>query len=297
MKTDKSAELKRLIIYLVLAFAISWIPWMILNSMYGFEAWFMGDKAFTFLWVLLISAGGPAIANVLTRLITKEGFDDGLLRLRLKGNVKYYVMAAAVPVACGLLRGLLLTLLYGDIGGEAANPGLAGISMLMYSLPLSLAMAFNTFGEEYGWRGYMNQKLGALTNKPVTIIVGGIIWGVWHAPLTVNGHNFGTDYPGFPWLGIVLMSAYCILIGIFLMWLTEKTGSIYPAAIAHSANNNGAAYSASAILRGIPENMKPSFASNQVSFFSVALVYVAFTFIAVKLSRREPAPEPAAAEA
>ena len=284
--TDKKKELKRLIIYLVLAFSIAWIPWIILNSLYSYEEWFTGDMAFPFAWLLLISGGGPAIANLLTRLITKEGFDDELLRLKLRGNIKYYVIAVIIPIAAGLLRGLVLTLLYGDISGAAANPGLMGASLIVQSLPISLVMAFNTFGEEYGWRGYMNQKLGALTNKPVTIIVGGILWGVWHAPLTVKGHNFGTDYPGFPWLGIVLMCAFCIMTGIFLMWLTDKTGSIYPAAIAHSALNNGCNYSTLAVVRGIAEDTKQTLSMSIVIFSLTGIIFAMFAVFMIKDSRK-----------
>ena len=284
--TDKKKELKRLIIYLVLAFGIAWIPWIILNSLYSYEEWFTGDMAFPFAWLLLISGGGPAIANVLTRLITKEGFDDELLRLKLRGNIKYYVIAVTIPIAAGLLRGLVLTLLYGDISGAAANPGLIGASLIVQSLPISLVMAFNTFGEEYGWRGYMNGKLGALTNKPVTIIVGGILWGVWHAPLTVKGHNFGTDYPGFPWLGIVLMCAFCIMTGIFLMWLTDKTGSIYPAAIAHSALNNGCNYSTLAVVRGIAEDTKQTLSMSIVMFSLMGIIFAVFAVFMIKDSRK-----------
>ncbi len=283
---DRKTELKRLIIYLVLAFGIAWLPWIILNSLYGYEEWFTGDMAFPFAWLTLISGGGPAIANVLTRLITKEGFDDELLRLKLRGNVKYYVIAVSVPIAAGLLRGVVLTLLYGDINGAAANPGLMGASLIVQSLPMSLVMAFNTFGEEYGWRGYMNGKLGALTNKPVTIIVGGILWGVWHAPLTVKGHNFGTDYPGFPWLGIVMMCAFCIMTGIFLMWLTDKTGSIYPAAIAHSALNNGSNYSTLAVVRGIAEDTKQTLSMSIVMFSLMGIIFAVFAVFMIKDSRK-----------
>ena len=41
--------------------------------------------------------------------------------------------------------------------------------------------AWNTFGEEFGWRAYMNQKMEPLLGTTGTVIVGGIIWGVWHA--------------------------------------------------------------------------------------------------------------------
>ena len=68
--------------------------------------------------------------------------------------------------------------------------------------------------------------------------MGGFLWGLWHAPLTIAGHNFGVDYWGYPWWGIVQMCLMCIPMNAFLTLLTEKTKSIYPASFAHMLNNN-----------------------------------------------------------
>lgn len=235
---NRSNDIKRIVIYLLLSFSIAWIPWIFMNSRYGFYDWFTGEKHNTFLWLLLISCGAPAIANVLTRIITKEGITDDLLRLKLKGHLKYYLLALLLPLAVGLIRAVIAQNLHMD--EDAAVSGVMTASVIMQALWLSLVMAFNTFGEEYGWRGYLYPKLEEITNRPTALILGGIIWGLWHAPLTVKGHNFGTDYPGFPYVGILLMCGFCVILGIFFHWLTLKTGSIYPASIAHSATNNGA---------------------------------------------------------
>lgn len=235
---NRSNDIRRIVIYLLLSFLIAWIPWIIMNSLFDFYGWFTGEKQYAFLWLNLISGGSPAIANVLTRIITKEGVTDDLLRLKLKGNLKYYMLAFLLPLAVGLIRAVMVQKLH--IGENAALSGIMTASVIMQALWISPVMAFNTFGEEYGWRGYLYPKLEAVANKPMAIIAGGIIWGLWHAPLTVKGHNFGTDYPGFPWLGILLMCVFCVVLGIFFHWLTQKTGSIYPASIAHSATNNGA---------------------------------------------------------
>ena len=61
---------------------------------------------------------------------------------------------------------------------------------------------------------------------------------MWHAPLTIAGHNFGTDYPGYPFAGIGLMCLMCIFMNIFLTLLTEKTKAISPASCCHMVNNN-----------------------------------------------------------
>lgn len=84
----------------------------------------------------------------------------------------------------------------------------------------------------------MMPKLIELMGMPKAIIVGGIIWGLWHAPLTCVGHNFGMDYPGFPYLGIILMCLFCTALGTVLMYVTIKTNSIWPAAFMHAVNNS-----------------------------------------------------------
>ena len=109
-------------------------------------------------------------------------------------------------------------------------------------LPLAMIVSgtiasFAAFGEESGWRGYMMPKLFQLMGRVPALIAGGIIWGLWHAPLTCIGHNFGTDYPGFPYTGIVRMCVFCVFMGIILTFVTERSGSIWPAAILHAVNN------------------------------------------------------------
>ena len=84
----------------------------------------------------------------------------------------------------------------------------------------------------------MMPKLIELMGMPKAIIFGGIIWGLWHAPLTCVGHNFGMDYPGFPYVGIVLMCLFCTALGTVLIYVTIKTNSIWPAAFMHAVNNS-----------------------------------------------------------
>ena len=235
--TNKKLEWKRVLIFVLIAFVITWIPEIIMTKTVGFDEYFFSPK---YLLVTMYSMLTPAIANVLTRLITKEGWGESYLHLHLQKNVKYYLFAAFFPAVSSIIGGVLISIFFGrlDFGAsfERYSPMfMLGVSLTMISL--SLPNAFYCFGEEFGWRAYLYPKLEKLMGTPGAVIIGGIIWGVWHAPLTVKGHNFGTDYWGFPWLGILLMCAFCILIGAVFMWLTKKTGSVYPAAIAHAVNN------------------------------------------------------------
>ena len=235
--TNKKAEIKRVLIFVFITFVITWIPEIIMTNTVGFDELFTSPK---YLLINLYSMLTPAIGNVLTRVITKEGLAESYLHLNLQKNVKYYLFAMLFPAVSSVIGGALISVFFGKLDFAASferySPMfMAGISLTVISL--SLPNAFYCFGEEFGWRAYLYPKLEKLTGTPGAVIIGGIIWGVWHAPLTVKGHNFGTDYWGYPWLGIVIMSLFCIFIGAVLMWLTKKTGSVYPAAIAHAVNN------------------------------------------------------------
>ena len=97
------------------------------------------------------------------------------------------------------------------------------------------------FGEEWGWRGYLLPKMNKLLPTIPTLLITGVIWGLWHAPLTIIGHNYGIGYPGFPYTGIAMMCLFCVVLGVFMSYVTLKTKSCLPAVIAHGAVNGIAA--------------------------------------------------------
>ena len=237
--TNKKAEWKRIAIFVIISFALTWIPEIILNKTVGFDVWF-SDSRYGLLGILLMFP--PAAANLITRALTKEGMKNSFLHLNLKGNIKFYLIALLLPVLIGAMSGICLELFFGkpDFGAVFKNTSptlMAGI--ILNILSLSAVMAWYAFGEEFGWRAYLYPKLEKLIGTPWTCLLGGVIWGLWHMPLTAEGHNFGRDYWGFPWLGIILMTVSCIADGFILMWLTKKSGSIFPAAIFHACGNSG----------------------------------------------------------
>ncbi len=284
--TNKKTELKRLLIFLFFAFVLSWIPAIIFNKTIGYHEWFETNKYPVLFWFV---GYGPALANILTRMITKEGWHDSMLHLKLKGNIKYYLIAVFALVAIGIVEGVLATIIYGNSDFSDMGAGLNGMQIagtvltVIVTIPL---MAFNTFGEEFGWRGYMNQKMESLLGTTGTVVVGGIIWGLWHAELTVVGHNFGTEYDGYPYLGILAMCISCTFLGMGLMWLTKKTGSVYPAAIMHAANNFGVLSIGQYFMSGIPEEQ--SFTIADILLLSVPdfILGLVFLFLMLRDNRK-----------
>ena len=92
------------------------------------------------------------------------------------------------------------------------------------------------FGEELGWRVYLQDRLFTLLGGYKGVLVLGIIWGIW---LTMNA--MGYNFSGQPILGNALMTVFTILFGIILSYAVLKTGSIWIAVIMHLINNKLAA--------------------------------------------------------
>ncbi len=241
-KAGKKLTITRLVVYCVLAYLPLYVFVPIINAVTGDPMFGADASERTMRIAQAFGAFGmfaPALAHLLTRIFTKEGFKDLKLFPNFKGNMRYYLAAVGVKI----LESIVITLMFAGIFLKGENvfllgEGGTGIALLLAQISYSVIIFFPAFGEEWGWRGYMMPKLTELMPKPAAVITGGVIWGLWHAPLTVSGHNFGTDYPGFPFLGIACMCGLCIVSNAFFTLLTEKTGSIYPASIAHMVNNN-----------------------------------------------------------
>ena len=242
---EKKQIIVRLVIFCVLAYIPLYVLTPILNVVCG-ELIYSEDisnKTAVVAYALgVFGMFAPAVAHLLTRLFTKEGFQNTYLGLNIKGNAHYYIASIFVKL---LEVSVLMLLIWGIfMKGLTLSEAFPmedmqmKIGTFLLQLAFSIILFFPSFGEEWGWRGYMMPKLMQIMNKPAAIVVGGIIWGLWHAPLTVSGHNFGTEYKFYPWLGILLMCIYCILVNALLTLLAERTKSIYPASFCHMINNN-----------------------------------------------------------
>lgn len=88
------------------------------------------------------------------------------------------------------------------------------------------------FGEEYGWRGVLAEELRPLGLGRATALTG-VLWGFWHAPIIVLGHNYGTEWG---W-GIPAMIAWTVPLSFLLTAVRERTGSVLAPSILHGAYN------------------------------------------------------------
>ena len=188
----------------------------------------------------------PAICAMATiTLVTGERIRNFGIRL---GRIKYYAWAFLIPIAVNG-SAYILTHILGLAKLDPSMPGLApllaDVTIPMEQLiPIILAQALFlgpltglpfTFGEEFGWRAFLLSKLLPL-GRERAIILHGVIWGVWHAPVIAMGHN----YPGYPLIGSILMVVSTIFLGTFLGWIYFASNSIVAPSLAHGAINQSA---------------------------------------------------------
>jgi CAAX protease family protein len=233
-------------VYLVLAFSMAWISWSI--------AWFAGVNAenlLKFQMAILPGTFAPAIAAWLVRKwVTQEGFVDAGLRLT-PFRARYYVFAILLPFAV-VATIVMLAMILGSsrpdwsvqralrvlmlgISGSAHVPATPAHFWLVLPLLLPLQSILVTpllWGEEFGWRGYLQIRLFA--RRPLlAAFATGLIWGVWHYPLILMGYQ----YPHNPLLGLIVFPVSTILLSIIFGWLRLRSGSIWSTCVAHSATN------------------------------------------------------------
>ncbi len=228
--------------YLLISFGLAWILWEIAIE--------IGPSARDPLFQLAILPGAmaPAVAAVIVRKwITREGFADAGLRLNLR-QWRYYLAGWLLPVVVvSVIVALAIGLGISDpdfslrrgiwqLGppGTVAPPLPSGIFALVafQSIIAALVATPILFGEEFGWRGYLQLRL--LRDRPLlAAIATGIIWSLWHLPINLRGYNF----PDNPVLGMAIFTISAILLSIIFGWLRLKTGSIWSASLGHSATN------------------------------------------------------------
>ncbi|MGA2070104.1 MAG: CPBP family intramembrane glutamic endopeptidase [Sedimentisphaerales bacterium] len=88
------------------------------------------------------------------------------------------------------------------------------------------------FGEELGWRGLLQRELGFMGFWKSSAVIG-VIWGIWHAPIILQGHN----YPRHPFTGVFMMTILTLLWSPVFSYIRLKANSVIAAAIFHGSLN------------------------------------------------------------
>lgn len=196
----------------------------------------------------LFSAGAmflPMLAVIITQVICKEPILNGV-GISFKFNRWWVIGWLLIPIIALAIVGMTLLM-----PGAKWTPDSDTMKLVLKSMPegfgvwgfigvtifsglLSGATINAVFGlgEEIAWRGFLLNKLSGKKFWKVALFTG-VIWGFWHAPIILNGHN----YPQHPVAGVFLMVVFCVLMTPILMYFREKSGSVIVPAIMHGTFN------------------------------------------------------------
>ena len=234
-RSARRVRWRGVLVFLLLAFGLAWIPFLILRP--------SSTSAVSVLILLLQFS--PAVAAALVRgPLLRERFADSGLRLNLSrrqslSTYGFAVLLLPLVFVGAILLGLGLHLATWapqtsqttgvlPVRGIPLPSNLIGI--MAVNVVVSLVLALVTFGEEFGWRGYLVPRLMPL-GQNWAIVLSGVIWACWHLPLNLlYGANGGL-------LGFPFFLVWTIGWGAVLGWLRLRAQSVWPAAIMHSQVN------------------------------------------------------------
>ncbi len=239
-------------LFLILTFTISFL----LAGIYKLTGGGSQDRT-GFMILGIIYMFIPTIAVLIVKkLIHREKIASELM-ISFKINKWFFVAWLIIPVLAFLTFGI--SLLFPDV---IYSPDMSGMfsrfeSMMtpeqaeqmrasVESLPLHpvwitlmqgliagiTVNAIAGFGEELGWRGFLLKQFKDMNFMKASILIG-FIWGIWHAPMILMGHN----YPDHPVAGVFMMTILCILLSVILLYITIKSKSVIAAAIMHGTMN------------------------------------------------------------
>ena len=194
----------------------------------------------------------PMIVAMVLQMINKEKLTStNLLRFKIKWS---WLVAWMLPVVIVLLTIFVNTLLPGcefntdmsamipadsvpeeqkEMVSKLMTPAFMIITTVISGLFAGDTInALFAFGEEYGWRNYLVSALKEKKFVCASIFIG-IVWGIWHFPLILLGHN----YPQHSVAGVFMRVIFCVLASFVELYLVLKAKSVFPAAVFHGTIN------------------------------------------------------------
>jgi membrane protease YdiL (CAAX protease family) len=216
-------------VFMLLAFGFSWLFW-VPEALIANDLWNAPEGVKNIL-ALNLGAWGPLFGAIVATFIYQKG--AGVKELLKRGFMVrlgkwWWVILLTFPILIGGSLGIAILL------GSSA-PEFVALAQ-PFVLPIAFVVVFFTSGplqEEFGWRGYVFENLRNKYDALTAAIIAGLMWGLWHLPLSFIPR--AEDYYNRPFWGLTLTT---LLVGIILAWFYANTkGSIFAAMMGHAMFN------------------------------------------------------------
>ena len=221
---------RRLVVFLVIAFGVPWLLWLLREST-GVDVIAIAGMAAAGLAVLAATWPPRSAAFRATGVLPVRPFGTTMRETGFALGVFLALTVAAILV--GALAGISPLDLDGLSGARqlfdmADAPAVVVLARALgQSILLAVLLVPFAFCEEWAWRGYLLPRLLPL-GVGVALPLSGLIWGLWHLP----GYVGSGARPGF-----VPFLIYTVVFGVLMGWLRLRSRSIWPVTVVHAANN------------------------------------------------------------
>jgi membrane protease YdiL (CAAX protease family) len=226
--------MKNVKLYIAIAYGLIWGA--------GLVFYLSGTNVASFAGATQLLAGFCMFFPLVATLICQKSSKEPLLRnigISWKVNRWWFfgwLIVPLIPLLTILFTHWTIGLSFNVPGvplGFMNKPvGMVGITLLSGMVAGVTINALFAFGEEIGWRGYLLKQFEGKNFLTTSIIIG-IIWGLWHAPLILLGHN----YPQHPQWGVLMMVVMSIPLSFIIQYFRVKSGSVIVAAVMHGTFN------------------------------------------------------------
>ena len=144
------------------------------------------------------------------------------------------------------------------------------------------------FGEEYGWRYFLQPLLQKRFGLRKGVLLLGVVWGLWHLPI-----DFFYYAKGYGLQAALGQQITCITLGIFFAYAYMKTDNIWVPVILHMLNNNLVPVFSQNFAADVLEDQVVTWASLLPSLLLNGLVFGLFLLSKVFNEKRGPSSEEA----
>ena len=206
----------------------------------------------------------PAVSVLLTTLLAGAGWKELLANFHLKPRLRqnkgrYLGVWLLTPVVAYLGAAFYFLLfpqqftLQSALAVESGMQGTDYIAFLATMIPLAVLVnplmgLPQCLGEELAWRGWVTERFGQLR----AVLLTGLIWGLWHAPVVAMGYNYGE---GHPLANVAAMVLFCLVLGVIQGFLFWRTDSIWGPVLFHAAVNGIDLWKPTDLFMNSPANL------------------------------------------
>lgn len=206
--------MRKIYTYILVTFGFSWILW-------GLQ--YLGQEKILPEWVQLFgmfALFGPLVGFIYMKKREQEPLKNEFKKLFIKAPKWTYLMVFFAP----MILSALAYIVYAQTVEGNPEPIMFSVSVIVTAL---IILFVGGPVEEFGWRGFLLPELRGRYSVLMSILVIGVVHGIWHLPLHFLNGTVQSAIPIHEF--IIITIAMTVLYG----FVFEYTKSIIPMIMLH----------------------------------------------------------------